>query len=117
MASKPTQRTLAHLRKEGYTVAIAEKFNSFIKVRQDLFGWIDICAIHPDKQGVLGVQTTSTSNLPARITKAMALDSLKVWLQAGNRASFMGWAKRGARGKRKLWTLKEQEITLEDIKN
>ena len=115
MASKPTQRTLAYLRKEGYTVAIAEKYNSFIKVRQDLFGWIDICAIHPKKKGVLGVQTTSTSNLPTRITKAKALDSLKVWLQAGNIAEFHGWAKRGPRGKRKLWTLKKQVITLKDL--
>lgn len=115
MASKPTQRSLAHLRKEGYTVAIAEKYNSFTHMKNDLFGWIDICAIHPDHSGVLGVQTTTTAHVPERIKKAMALDSFKVWLQAGNRASFMGWAKRGARGKRKLWTLKEQEITLEDL--
>ena len=117
MASKPTQRSLDYLRKEGYTVAIAKKFNHFIKIRQDLFGWIDICAIHPEKQGVLGVQTTSTPNLSARIKKAIALDSLRVWLQAGNVAEFHGWAKRGPRGKRKLWTLKKKIITLEDIKS
>lgn len=115
MASKPTERSLAHLRKEGYTVAIAEKFNYFIKIRQDLFGWIDICAIHPKKRGVVGVQTTSTPNLSARIKKATALPSLKVWLQAGNIAEFHGWAKRGARGKRKLWTLKKEIITLKDL--
>ncbi len=112
MASKPTQRTLALLRKEGYTVAISEKFNYYIKIRQDLFGWIDICAIHPDKKGVLGVQTTSGSNLAARVKKAIALDSFKVWLQAGNRAEFHGWVKKGARGKRKLWTVNKRIITL-----
>ncbi len=115
MATTPTQRSLAHLRKEGYTVAIAEKYNYFIHTRNDLFGWIDICAIHPDKKGVLGVQTTSTSNIATRIKKAMALDAFKVWLQCGGMAIFHGWAKRGAMGKRKLWTLKEQEITLKDL--
>ena len=115
MASKPTQRSLEYLRKERYTVAIVEKYNSFTHTRNDLFGWIDICAIHPDHVGVLGIQTTSTSNLSGRIKKATALDSFKIWLQAGNRAKFMGWAKRGAKGKRKLWTLKEQEITLKDL--
>ena len=116
MADSPTSRTLKHLRKEGYTAVVAEKFNYFIKKRIDLFGWIDICAIHPDKKGVLGVQTTSTTNLSARIKKAKALNSLKVWLQAGNIAEFHGWAKRGARGKRKLWTLKEVIVTLDDLK-
>ena len=112
MASKPTQRTLALLRKEGYTVAIAEKFNSYIKIRQDLFGWIDVCAIHPEKRGVLGIQTTSGSNLAARIKKATALDSFTVWLQAGNYAEFHGWVKKGPRGKRKLWTVNRRIISL-----
>jgi len=103
MASKPTQRTLALLRKEGYTVAIAEKFNSYIKVRQDLFGWIDVCAIHPNKKGVLGVQTTSGSNLAARIKKAQALDSYKVWLQAGNTVEFHGWRKLKNLPGNRLW--------------
>ena len=115
MATSPTQHSLKHLRKEGYTVAIAEKYNSFTHMRNDLFGWIDICAIHPEKQGVLGIQTTSTPHVPERIKKAMALDSFKTWLQAGNSAEFWGWAKRGARGKRKLWTLKKETVTLADL--
>ena len=93
MASKPTQRTLALLKKEGYTVTIGEKYNAFIKIRQDLFGWIDVVAIHPEKSGVLGVQTTSGSNLTARIKKATALDSFKVWVKAGNAVEFHGWRK------------------------
>ena len=115
MASKPTQRTLVYLRKEGYLVAIAEKYNSFTHTRNDLFGWIDICAIRSDYPGVIGIQTTSTSNISARIKKAMALDSFKVWLQANNTAEFHGWAKRGARGKRKLWTLRKEVVNLEDL--
>jgi hypothetical protein len=115
MADSPTSRSLKYLRKEGYTVAIAEKFNIFIKIRQDLFGWIDLCAIHPNHQGVLGVQTTTTDHIQERIKKAMALPSLKVWLQAGNTAEFHGWAKRGGIGKRKLWTLKKEWVTLDDL--
>ena len=113
--TSPTQRSLAYLRKGGYIVAIAEKYNYFIHTRTDLFNWIDLCAIHPGKGEIVGVQTTSTSNLSARIKKAMALDAFKVWLQCGGKAVFHGWAKRGARGKRKLWTLKEKIITLEDF--
>lgn len=93
MASNPTQRTLALLRKEGYIVAIAEKYNSFIKRKQDLFGWIDVVAIHPEKKGILAVQTTSGKNLSTRIKKAEALESYKVWLKAGNGVEFHGWRK------------------------
>ncbi len=103
MATSPTTRTLALLRKEGYTVAIAEKFNYFIKIRQDLFGWIDVVAIHPDKKGVMGVQTTSGSNLSARIKKAQALDSYRVWLKAGNAVEFHGWRKLKNLPGNRLW--------------
>lgn len=89
----PTQRSLNLLRKQGYTCYIVEHFNAFAKVRRDLFGFIDIAALHPDKKGVLGVQTTSGSNLAARITKAEALDAYKLWLAAGNAVEFHGWRK------------------------
>ena len=47
MAISPTQRTLKRLReKEEYPlVTIVERWNAFAKIRQDLFGIIDILAI------------------------------------------------------------------------
>lgn len=115
MPTSPTQRSLALLRKEGYKVAVAEKFNSFIKIRQDLFGWIDLVAMHPETKTLVAIQTTSGSNLAARITKAKALDTLKLWLECGSKAEFHGWKKAGARGKRKLWTVDRRSVLLEDV--
>lgn len=99
----PTQRSLNLLRERGYTVYVVEHFNAFAKVRRDLFGFIDIVALHPDKKGILGIQTTTSSNLAARITKAQALPAYSLWLDAGNVVEFHGWRKIGPRGKRKLW--------------
>jgi hypothetical protein len=41
MATSPTQLSLKKLREEGYTVAVVEHWNSFARIRQDLFGFID----------------------------------------------------------------------------
>jgi hypothetical protein len=103
--TSPTQRSIELLKKEGYKVAIVEKFNHFIKIRQDLFGFIDLVALHPDKKGILGVQTTSGSHLANRIDKAMMLPAFHLWIKCGNAVEFHGWVKKGARGKRKLWSL------------
>jgi len=91
----PTQRSLDQLRKRGYVCYVVEHYNAFAKVRRDLFGFIDIVAIHPEKQGVLGVQTTTGSNLAARETKAKALPAYYLWTQAGNTIEFHGWRKIG----------------------
>jgi hypothetical protein len=112
--TSPTARTLEHLRKEGYLCQVVERFNQFSMKRIDLYGVIDIVAIRKDQPGVWGIQATSTSNLPARVKKAMESEELLVWLQAGNRFSCWGWAKRGKKDERKLWTLKERDFTLSD---
>lgn len=64
MASSPTKKSLAYLRRNGYTCAIVEKYNTRIGVTQDLFGFIDILAVGP--LGTLAVQTTSKSNFSSR---------------------------------------------------
>jgi hypothetical protein len=96
----PTQRTLAWLRKAGYTAAVVEKWNPAVRIRQDLFGFIDIVAV---RDLTVGVQATSGSNLASRITKAKALPGFAAWIQAGNEAWFVGWRKVGPRGKVKRW--------------
>lgn len=105
----PTQRSLAELRRRGYTAQVVERWNSFAKIRQDLFGFIDIVAIQEGQNGVLAVQATSTPNMSARLEKARGTPALRVWLASGNRFLVWGWAKRGARGERKLFQLKEHE--------
>lgn len=107
--TSPTQRSLAMLRKQGYRVAITEHWNSFVKRRSDLFGFLDLVAIAPS---MIGVQTTSGSNVSARVTKILELDAAREWLEAGHRIIVHGWAKRGERGAVKRWTCREIEVTL-----
>lgn len=114
----PTQRSLSELRKRGHTmIQIVEHwipcspagFKGPI-IRKDLWGFIDILLIHEGR--TIGVQTTSGSNFSARRTKitqdhAKQLSQLK---EAGWEIWLHGWAKRGGAGKRKLWTLKEEQL-------
>lgn len=110
----PTQRSLAHLRSHGFTVGITEHWNSFVHRRQDLFGFIDLIGVHPDF-GVLAVQTTSGSNLAARRTKILAEPRALSWLKAGGKIVIHGWRKIGARGKRKIWELRAENIVTGDF--
>ena len=103
----PTQRTLAELKRRGYTSAIVERWNQWAKIRQDLYGFIDVVAIKPDENGVLAVQCTSDAHVAERTTKINGLPAAQVWLKAGNRIVVWGWGKKGKAGKRKLWTLRE----------
>ena len=110
MKQSPTSRTLQFLRKQGVTVAIVERWNPGARVRQDLFGVIDIVGLEPGKAGVLGVQTTTAANIAARREKIAQEPRAALWMACGNRLQIIGWAKRGARGKRKVWT-----PTVEDV--
>ena len=101
----PTQRSLKHLREAGYDVEIVEKWNMWSRTRRDLFNMFDLLALHPDGT-LVGVQVTSTAHVAERIAKLEANPLLAVWAKK-NTAVVHGWAKRGPRGKRKLWTLKE----------
>jgi len=113
--TSPTRRSLLLLRKHGYTAQVVERYNPYAKVRIDLFGFIDICCIKNGEQGVVGVQTTSASGLSARYKKILGIPEAKIWLATGNRILLHGWAKKGPRGKRKLWSTVERWMTLEDF--
>ena len=92
-------------------MAIVEKTIPHSFIKQDLFGMFDILAIHPDIPGALGVQTTSRSNMNARIKKLQANPILALWTRVGLDAVVHGWSKQGPRGKRKLWALDERIVT------
>lgn len=96
--TSPTQRTLAALRKDGWTAQVVERWNAFAKVRIDLFGVIDVLAIKPGI-GILGVQATSGSNLAARMTKSADSDLLRLWSQAGGLYEVWAWRKLKRSGK------------------
>ena len=111
MKTSPTQRSLKRLRESGYTCQVVEKWNPFAKIRQDLFGWIDIVAVH-ENYGIAGVQTTTAKNMAARLKKAEGNHALLCWLQGGNGAHLIlhGWKKT------KLgWECVSRDVRTEDI--
>jgi hypothetical protein len=114
--SSPTQRTLKFLRKGGcQLVAITERWNGHAKIRQDLFGIIDVLAVRGKE--VIAVQTTST-NVSERINKISEAEFknpetgetglvLPTLISAGIKVFVHGWRK-GANGR---WVLREVELS------
>jgi len=102
----PTQRSLALLKSRGYLCAIVEHWNSYVKIRQDLFGFADILAVHENT--VFLVQTTTGDNVSKRVEKIRSTAAAKLWWLPPTRLIVVhGWRKVGARGKRKLWECRE----------
>ena len=77
-----------------------EKWNPHARIRQDLFGFIDIVALD-HMPGIVGIQTTTAQNLWARVRKVnddpKLAGNARLWLDRGNRIEFHGWVKRGSR--------------------
>ena len=63
----PTQLSLAMLREDGWFCWITEHYNYYARIRQDLWGFGDIIALKPGQR--LCVQTTTASNMSARVKK------------------------------------------------
>jgi len=107
--TSPTQRTLAHFRSLGFTIQVVERWCNYSRRRIDLFGVIDLVAVHAEL-GVVGVQACAGASHAARRLKAIDEPKLLTWLQAGGRFEVVSWAKRGARGKRKAWACRREEL-------
>lgn len=91
----PTQRSLKHLRDEGYTATVVEYWHAFARQRRDLWGCFDILAVKRDE--TVAVQTTSTG-VAARVRKIEACPHLSVLREAGWTILVHGWRK-GANGR------------------
>ena len=85
----PTQRSLKHLREQGYIAEVVERWNAFARIRQDLFGCIDILALRDSE--TLAVQTTSWAHVPDRARKVAANPALPAMQAAGWRIEVHGW--------------------------
>ena len=112
-----TQRTLAHLRHEGYQCGIVEKFNPYAGphgIRQDLFGFIDIIAITP--KGICAIQSCGQS-FNEHDKKILENEVAPDWIKAGGYLELWGWRKlklkRG--GKAMRWTPRVKEYTEDDF--
>jgi hypothetical protein len=105
MAISPTQLSLKKLREEGYVVAVVEHYNYFAKIRQDLFGFIDLLALKGKE--VLAVQTTSASNMSARCKKIADHENVDVVREAGWTIHVHGWHQNDKR----KWICKVKDIS------
>ena len=89
MPSKPTQRTIAELKKRAATYQVVERWCSFSRRRIDLFGVIDVLAL--DDHGILGIQTCAGGDTSKRLDKALAEPRLMRWLDYGGRFEIWSW--------------------------
>ena len=85
----PTQRTLAEMRKRGYTCEVVEHWNPHARVRKDLYGFIDVLCLGDNE--VIGVQATSYSNVSARVKKIAEHENVVAVRRAGIALLVHGW--------------------------
>jgi hypothetical protein len=115
----PAARTLAECRKRGWIAGVVERRIPFPKPRGttlDLFGVIDIIAVDlsaPIGQRIIGIQATTGGAGDGKggrhaehRTKILAEPRARQWIEGGGRLELWSWAKQGARGKAKRWTLR-----------
>lgn len=103
--STPTQMSKKALEDEGYLVATVERWNAFARVRQDLFGFVDLLAIKDGE--TLAVQTTSRVNISARAKKIADHENTPMVRRAGWKIHIHGWDK-GANGR---WRVKIVDVS------
>ena len=120
--TSPTERTLKRLRSDGWHAGVVEKWNTHGKFprRIDLFGCIDVVAVHPAR-GVLGVQSTTTGNQASRRNKILDVsgdcaEPACCWLMGGGSLEVWGWGrylvKRGGKAYRWKPTVWEMEAEM-----
>lgn len=121
----PTARTLAECKRRGWIAQVVEQTIPRTFIKRDLFGVIDIIAVEPSRSltggmvcdlvvpgRIIGIQATSGTNHAARVAKAKAEPRTAHWLGAGGVLEIWSWSKRGGKGKRKLWVLREEAVVL-----
>lgn len=88
----PTQKTLKFLRGLGYRAEVTEKWNQWAKIRQDLYGFIDIVGVS-EKGNVIAVQCTTKGNVAARKKKVESIPEAR-FLTLGNVSVYViGWGR------------------------
>lgn len=107
MAS-PNARSLAHARELGFVAGVVERRNPRSFVTHDLFGFVDIVAARAGD--VLLIQATSSDHAAHRRAKILQSPDLERIAFSGAKIEVWGWSKKGAHGKRKLWTVRRERL-------
>lgn len=105
MSASPTELTLKKWRKAGYLCAVVENWNPHVKIRQDLFGCIDVLAVGNGE--TVGIQSTSNRNVSARVRKIENMPETVAALRDSNwRIVIEGWKKPAHR-----WECREVDVS------
>ena len=102
----PTQLTLRELRKTCDLVQVVEKWNPHARIRQDLFGFIDILALRGEE--TIAVQCTAWSSMSARIKKIAESETVGHVRKAGWKILVQGWKKDKKTGH---YTMREIDVS------
>jgi hypothetical protein len=136
-----TSRTKVLFEKEGYIVASVEKWNAHVGplvpddpimcpecgteieqfrkagIRQDLFGFADLIAFHPEKPGIILIQSTSGGEHARRVAKIHGVDVARKWVKDPIRQiAVVSWSKRKQKlkkgwSKKSFWSPRIEFIT------
>lgn len=104
MSGSPTQRSLKLLRERGYVAQVVERWNPWARIRQDLFGCIDVVAVGNGE--TVGVQACNYSDVSKRADKIANCEHIPAIRSAGWRLIVMGWHKVNGR-----WTVREFDVS------
>jgi hypothetical protein len=87
----PLQRSIKYLKEAGFKPVVkVEKWNAFAKIRQDLFGFIDLVAL---KDHTLGVQVTTMSHKQDHLDKITNHENYAPVKAAGWKIELHSWRK------------------------
>jgi hypothetical protein len=100
-----TKLSLAHMRKQGCVAAVVERWNAHAKVKNDLFGIIDVLCLAPDGT-TIGVQCTSRDHVADRVAKIGDSEHIVALRRCNWKLVVHGWDKHGAR-----WRLREVDVS------
>ncbi|KKL01133.1 hypothetical protein LCGC14_2627370 [marine sediment metagenome] len=104
----PMQRTLKWLREQNIKYDIVESYNAFSKRRKDLFGIIDVVALHNKR--IIGIQVCGADWSP-HIKKIKASPFALKWAEAGE-LWLVGW-----RELKSGWKVQKHIFTRGDLQN
>ena len=92
------------MRQRGYTCEVVERWNPYARIRQDLFGFGDVICLGDGE--VILVQTTSGSNMAARIAKIADHPNLAAVRKSGIKIVVHGW-----RRLKSGWAVRETDVS------
>ena len=93
------------MRERGFYAEVTEHWNQWARKRKDLFGFIDILCLG-DSGELVGVQSTSASNISARVAKIADSPLVGRVRASGIKLVVQGWRK--AKGR---WVVREVDVS------